>query len=280
MPWDASLRLHYRRDLDTTRAHSEHVGPLRVLKALYPEGAGICHHTVLHPPSGIVGGDALDLSLVLEENTHAVLTTPGASRFYRCDGDAQATQKVSAALQAGARLEWLPQENIAYSGTRMCNQQRFSLAPGAEMMGCDVLALGLPASGQAFVAGSVAQRIELTGLWLERSRIAASDSLLLHSPLGLAGRTATATLWWAAGSTLAAPRVAAALECARALLPVGQGAGEAVLAGVSQVHPQVLVLRALAHQTEPLTHLVRAVQAAWRSSLWGVAGAPPRVWAT
>ena len=280
MPWHASLRLHYRRDDEATRAHSEHVGPLRVLKALYPEGAGICHHTVLHPPSGVVGGDTLDVGLTLEANAHAVLTTPGASRFYRCDGDAQATQNVSATLQAGARLEWLPQENIAYSGTRMCNQQRFSLAPGAEMMGCDLLALGLPASSQAFVAGSVAQRIELTGLWLERSRIDAGDRLLMHSALGLAGRTAMATLWWAAGSTLAAARVATALESARALLPVGQGGDEAVRVGVSQVHPQVLVLRALAHQTEPLTMLVRAVHAAWRTSLWDVAADPPRVWAT
>ena len=277
MPWHASLRLHYRRDDDTTRAHAEHEGPLRVLKALYPEGAAICHHTVLHPPSGIVGGDVLDLALTLEENAHAVLTTPGASRFYRCEqGDA--TQTLRAVLQAGARLEWLPQENIAYSGTRMRNRQHFRLAPGAEMMGCDVLALGLPASQLPFVAGGIVQSIEIQGVWLERARIAADDHLLLHSPLGLAGQTALATLWWAGGNKLADARVTAALDAARALLQVQ--VHDTVLAGVTQVHPQVVVLRALARQTEPLTRLLRAVRAAWRASLWALPAIEPRVWTT
>ena len=275
MPWHASLRLHYRRDADTTRTHAEHEGPLRVLKALYPEGTAICHHTVLHPPSGIVGGDVLDLALALEENAHAVLTTPGASRFYRCD-DGDAVQNVRAVLQPGARLEWLPQENIAYSGTRMRNRQHFCLAPGAEMMGWDLLALGLPASQLPFAAGDVAQSIEVEGVWLERARIAADDHLLLRSPLGLAHHSAMATLWWASGDHLSSPRMNAALDTARALLPAH---GE-VVAGVTQVHPQVVVLRALARQTEPLTRLLRAVRAAWRVSLWELPAVEPRVWTT
>ena len=274
MSWHASLRLHYRRDGAATRAFAEHHGPLRVLKALYPEDAAVCHHTVLHPPSGIVGGDVLDLSLILEANAHAVLTTPGASRFYRCEG-VDATQLVSATLAPESRLEWLPQENIAYSGTRMVNRQTFALAPGAEMMGWDMLALGLPASHAPFAAGCVWQRLEISGVWLEQARIDASDALLLNSPLGLAGHRAMATLWWAAGSSLVPQRVAIALEAARALLAHG-----GVVAGVTQVHPQVVVLRALAQQTEPVSQLLRAVRLVWRQTLWGAAAVEPRVWAT
>lgn len=277
MAWHASLRLHYRRDGDTTRAHAEHHGPLRVLKALYPEGDAVCHHTVLHPPSGIVGGDVLDLSLTLEERAHAVLTTPGASRFYRCEG-VDATQSVNAVLRAGARLEWLPQENIAYSGTRMVNRQRFALEAGAEMFGWDVLALGLPASAAPFVAGAIAQRVEVVGMWLEQARIDANDVLLLRSPLGLAGRSAIATLWWACGSAPSAMRVSGALEAARALLP--RLDHSSLVAGVTQVHPQVVVLRALAQQTEPLSQLLRAVRLVWRQALWGAAAVEPRVWST
>ncbi len=155
MAWHARLQLHYTHDGSGTGALDRHEGPLRVLQRLYPEGPDICHHVLVHPPGGIVGGDVLELDARLDRNCHALITTPGATRFYRSAGDTS-LQQVQCRLAEGARLEWLPMETIAYSACQAHNRLRFELAPGAEMIGWDLLALGLPAAGQAFERGQFA----------------------------------------------------------------------------------------------------------------------------
>ena len=197
--WHARLELAVRLD-DNRRCvvHAAHQGPLRVLKTLYPEGDGIAHQVLVHPPGGIVGGDRLDITLKLQPLAHAVLTTPGATRFYRSAGGTGA-QHVHATLGNGARLEWLPLESIAHSGCIAQNHAQFELAGDAQMIGWDLLALGLPAAGEAFTAGRYSQHLELPGVWLERGVIDSADARLLHSPLGLAGRSTLLTLWFAAG---------------------------------------------------------------------------------
>jgi len=186
MGWRGQLTLDYRRDGLRCVVQDRHDGPLRVLASLYPESPSICHNVLLHPPGGIVGGDELHIAVTLAEGAHALLTTPGATRFYRSAG-ASATQSLAARVAGDARLEWLPLESIAHSGCIAENRMRFELVANAEMIGWDVLALGLPASGQAFELGRFTQSIELPATWLERGVVDASDRRLLDSPLGWAG---------------------------------------------------------------------------------------------
>jgi urease accessory protein len=274
--WQARLDLRYRRDGARTTAHDRHEGPLRVLQRLYPEGPAVCHHVLVHPPGGIVGGDELALALDLEPGTHALLTTPGATRFYRSAGPL-ARQQVLARIGDGARLEWLPLETIAYRGCAVRNTLRFELAPGAQMIGTDVLALGLPAAGQAFDQGQWLQQLELPGAWLERGRIDGRDTLLLDSPLGLAGRRVLATLWFAAGTGIERALAQALVDAARDAAQRHDGAVEC---GVTALHERVIVLRALADRVEPAMTLLQAAWAAWRPLAWGLAACPPRVWRT
>lgn len=276
MSWHARLSLHYTRDAERTVAHDRHEGPLRVLRRLYPEGPAICHHVLLHPPGGVAAGDVLEVQARLEAGTHALITTPGATRFYRSEG-ALAEQHSSLHLAAGARLEWLPMEAIAHPGCQAVNGLRATLEPGAEMIGWDVLALGLPASGQPFDNGVFSQHLELPGVWLERARIAADDHLLRQSPLGWAGHPVLATAWLAAGRAWPAAQRQALLEAARGAMA---GHALAATAGVSAVQSSVLVLRVLAPGVEPAMHLLARVRAAWRQAAWGLAAEPPRIWRT
>ena len=272
--WRGHLALNYSRDSDRTIALDRHSGPLRVLQRLYPEGPGICHHVLMHPPGGIVGGDVLELDAVLDADTHAVITTPGATRFYRSAGP-WATQQTSLTLAPGARIEWLPLETIAYSGCLAENRLKLFLAEGAQAMGWDVLALGLPAAGAAFNSGCYRHHLELPGAWLERGQIDAQDHKLLDSPLGFAGKRVLATLWFAAGSAWPAAKRDALLDAARVL-----AAGDPLqaTAGATSPQPQVVVLRALADRVEPAMALLLRVRAAWRQLAWQLAPNPPRIW--
>ena len=280
MAWHGSLTLAYTRDTvhgaARTLLRDRHDGPLRVLASLYPEATAVCHNVLVHPPGGLVGGDALEIDAELAHGSHALITTPGATRFYRSTG-ATATQQLRARLADGARLEWLPLERIAYSGCIGANQMRFALAPGAEMIGWDILALGLPASGQAFERGRFLQHIELPGRWLERGAIDAADQRLLDSPLGWAGQRVMATLWFAAGAALPAARRERLLDAARALIDADALRPSA---GATAVDDGVIVLRVLAPRVEPMMVLLTRVWAAWRDAAWALPACVPRVWRT
>ena len=285
MAWQGSLALDYRRDeihgAARTVVHDRHDGPLRVLASLYPESPAICHNVLVHPPGGLVGGDVIDINITLACDAHALVTTPGATRFYRSTG-APATQRLRATLADGARLEWLPLETLAYSGCIAENLMRFELAPGAEMMGWDVLALGLPASDLAFARGRFTQRIELQSIdstkrWLEHGVIDAADTRLLDSPLGWAGHRVMGTLWFAAGSALPLERRNALLDAARAISDAHALRGTA---GATAVHDGIVVLRVLAPRVEPLMGLLTRVWGVWRTLAWQLPANTPRVWRT
>jgi urease accessory protein len=273
--WHAGLRLDYSNEGDRSVARFAHDGPLRILQSLYPEGEGICHNVLVHPPGGLVGGDTLEVRVSGHSGSHGLVTTPGASRFYRSDG-AIALQDVQLRLAGGARLEWLPLEALYYSGCLAQNRLVMDLAPGAELLGWDIAALGLPQAGQPFVRGSVLQHLELRGAWLERGRIDAADARLLDGPLGLAGHRCLASLFLACGSELTRPRREALLDAARAVIEADPLVRTA---GATAPGPQVLVVRVLAPLVEPAMQLLKAVRRAWRPLLWDLRGADPRGWA-
>jgi urease accessory protein len=275
MTWQANLSLAYERHGARVVARHEHSGPLRILQSLYPEGDAICHNVLVHPPGGLVGGDTLDIAVQVASHTHGLVTTPGATRFYRSDGPL-ALQTTRITLQPEARLEWLPLEALCYNDCNAENRLVMDLAPGAELLGWDLTAFGLPSANLPFVKGSFAQHIEVPGVWLERGRIDASDTRLMDGPIGLNGARCMASLFFVGGAKLDRLRKQQALDIARELIG---GSELAATAGATSPNPQVIVLRVVAPLVEPAMQLLRAVRNAWRQELWQLPTCNPRIWA-
>jgi urease accessory protein len=254
--------------------HARHDGPLRLLKTLYPEGQGVAHAVLVHPPGGLVGGDRLDIDIDVQPGAHLLVTTPAATRFYRSTAGA-ATQAVQARVATGARLEWLPQETLAYPACDARNEVRLTLAEGASLFATEVLGLGLPAAGEPFDRGRLLQHLEVTGQWLDRGWLDAADRALLDGPCGLAGYGVLGTLVYAQTEALSmAPLL---LDEARALLDAVPRSGVTHLQSPGGA---LLLARVVGDDVESVTLALRRVRALWRDRLWQLSAADPRIWAT
>lgn len=274
MGWLASLDLHYQVQQGRTVLHHVHQGPLRIFKSLYPEGPQVCHNVIVHPPGGLVGGDALSIRVQVDAGAQALLSTPGATRFYRSDGPST-SQHVHLRLGPGARLEWVPLETLAYDGCEGLNDLTFELDAGAELLAWDVLALGLPAAGQPYARGCLQQRMAWPGRWLEQGRLAADDTLLLDSPLGLAGHRCLGTLVLATGTAWPADRREALLAALRQVIDADPLAPQCAATAPNDA---LIVVRALADRVEPVMALWQSLWAQWRQHAWQSPSAPPRIW--
>ncbi len=274
--WDARLQLAYVwRDGRTVLARREHCGPLRVQRDLYPEGSATCHTIIVHPPGGIAGGDRLRLQAQLDAGSAALLTTPGAGKWYRSAG-AEASQSLEFTVADGAVLEWLPQESIVFNAAAARMSTSVQLQGSGIYIGWEVLCLGRTASGEAFAQGSLAMRTDIRRdgrrLWLEQGRIEGGGALMA-SPVGLAGRRVAATLIAAAPLFDSAAGAALLADCRE--VPAGEGA----LSGITRL-PGVMVARWLGDSSEDARRHFTALWMRLRPALKHAVAQAPRIWST
>jgi urease accessory protein len=270
--WHANLDLSFiHRGDRTLLAAKSHRGPLQIQKALYPEGPGICHVTVLHPPGGVAGGDALTVAARLGSGSRVCLTTCGAAKWYRCP-QAGAQQGLNFTVAAGAALEWLPRENILFDGSKAEMTLDVELASGAQFLGWEILCFGRRASGEEWRRGGLRlnTQIRQSGhpLWTEHADILAGSGFDA-SPVGLSGYSVCGT-FVAAGADIGAGLLAAC----RAAAP-GDGDSRR---GVTST-PRTLLARYLGHSSQEAFRWFTAVWTVLRPALLNQAAVAPRLWA-
>jgi urease accessory protein len=258
--WRGHLKLSFvPRRGRTVLERREHMGPLLVQRALYPEGPGVCHAVILHPPGGVAQGDELRVEAELYPGARALLTTPGATKWYR-SGGAWATSSLDFELCQDAVLEWLPRESIVFDGARIQNRLLVRLSPAARFLGWEIYCFGRCASGEHFATGraDLASRIERQGkpLWLEVGSLDPATGFL--GTFVVAGTAVSDSVM---------------TQCREIGIPTPN-----CRYGITRM-PDLWIARYLGHSSESAF--------SWFASLWGVlrprvlglTPVPPRIWA-
>ena len=276
--WAASIALGFDARPDgsntTTRmTHVRHKGPLRVQRPFYPEGRhGCCHVYLLHPPGGLVSGDALSIEARVGEGAHTLLTTPAAAKLYKADSHGVAwAQHTHLKVEQGGTLEYLPQETLAFDGSRGEQSTTIELEAGARCIGWEILALGRPASKLPFVSGHLEQRFRLLmdgrPLWLER-QLMDPNHPRFKGHWGQGGATVQATLW-----VVGLDDEAGAIEELRETLPESHRWAVTRRRGV-------VLLRYLGEERNEAWALCQQAWELIRPRLTGQPASVPRIWLT
>lgn len=282
--WDASLSLTFAAratgsgsGMRTRLTRARHHGPLRVQRPFYPESRVMgrpdpCHVYLLHPPGGLVSGDALGIDVNVGTGAHAVLTTPAATKLYRADSHGVAWSQTSRlVVDDGGMLEWLPQETIAFDGSRGEQRTEIALRGSARCLGWEIMALGRPASQLPFESGRIEQRFRLVRdgrpLWFERQPLDPLHPRFVGR-WGQGGATVQATLWVVG---LADPQQA--VDSLRETVPAARNWA------VTQRH-DVLLLRYLGDSRNEAWALCRQAWAGLRPMLLEREACAPRIWYT
>jgi len=271
----ARLRLGFSDDAGVTRmTERSHFGPLRVQKPLYPEHPSICHAIIVHPPGGIVGGDELHIDATLGDQAHALLTTPGAGKWYRANGNLS-HQYVTLQAAAGARLEWLPQETIFFNEARMSawnTRSRWRSMPVISAVKSCASVVPPQASRLPVAASVSAPASDATAIALVEQASAC------HACLHASVRCSTGRLHGDARPVIAVGKTMtpAFLQTLREETAVAAEDGRS---GATQMK-QVLVARYLGHSSESARHWMTRAWQRIRPELMTHEAVIPRIWNT
>ncbi len=275
--WKAELNLGFENTgHKTVLASRSQSGPLTVQRPFYPEN-DVCHLYILHPPGGVVGGDELHINVDLKNEASVLITTPGATKFYRSkdlkEGGKLAHQVQTLTVAEGCALEWFPQENIFFDNTHTHLSTRVELEKSAHFMGWEINCYGRPASKELFESGKVMTRLEVyrDGAPLILDKLLVEDSRTLQSSVSMNGYPCFGT--FIATQVTEELLEKARLSVAEFIKQDQQHIGMTLL-------DDLLVVRCLGQHAEQVSTTLKAVWSALRPEVMNRPVCLPRIWAT
>mgnify|MGYP000412740288 CR=1 FL=1 len=249
----------------------KHFGPL-VLQRPYYQEINRPSVLVIHPPGGVVGGDVLEVDILMKPGSRGLVSTPAATKFYRSnDRLAKQTQKIS--MSTDCELEWLPQETLFFNQSISENKLTFNLQEkNNRLIAWDIVGLGRPARNEGFNDATLFQSLELfianELVFIDRLQIE-NNSSLINSASGLNGNMLSATALFYKNDSEAMKKLASLL----------QNIDWSASVGITNIN-DLVVLRVL---TQDLDQIKSILYQAWevaRPVVMNVPAMKPRIWNT
>ncbi|MBQ0267833.1 urease accessory protein UreD [Providencia huaxiensis] len=270
--WLAEIFLRYELKRGVTRlTDKQHIGPLMVQRPFYPE-QGIAHTYLLHPPGGVVGGDKLLINIDVQPHAHALLTTPGATKFYRSAGGI-ARQVQTLTVAPNGFLEWLPQENIFFPEAQVRLETHVRIASSSKFIGWEIQCLGRPVLNEQFDNGNIRGRLQF---YID-DKLTLAESIFID---GSQKQSAVMREFPMVGSLYIYPASdELKAELQDSLACFFSTDARPLEYGLTDVDG-ILVLRLLGSQTEPMMACFAHIWQVTRQYWLGYCPEPPRIWAT
>ncbi len=168
---------------------------------------------------GVAGGDCVAFDYAADAGTDVVVSTQSAERIYRTHGPAT---EIGVKLRVGpaARLDWLPQSTILFSGARVNRRFDVELGLDSRLLMVETMTFGRIASGEVMGEGAIhdSWRIRRDGrlIFADGLRLAGNIAdLLAASAVAGGGRAVALLLYVAPDATDRLEAVRGALGTAR-----------------------------------------------------------------
>jgi len=175
-------------------------------------GVGACEGAIINTGGGMAGGDRLSVAIETGQAADVMLSTPAAERIYRSTGP-ETEVGIDLRLGARARLCWMPQETILFSGARLRRRLSVDMHESATLVAAETVIFGRLAMGESPGKGLLVDRWRIRRggrlVHAEETRLDGHIGRLLERPAIGDGARAIAT------AIIVAPEVEDRLEAVR-----------------------------------------------------------------
>ena len=123
----------------------------------FPRNTPSCEAVLINTGGGLAGGDRMTLDVALDGGARAVVTTQAAEKVYRAQSTATT---IDAAMRLGeaSALDWLPQETILFSGSRLARTLSVDMPASATLTAVESVVFGRVARGEVMEQGFLHDR--------------------------------------------------------------------------------------------------------------------------